>query len=115
MTTDSVTFADRYGPWALVLGASHGIGASFARQIAERGLNVVLVARHADPLEETAATLRAATGVEVRTLAVDLTTPDMLDRLVEGTRDLDVGLVVYNAGGTDAVGRFVEGPATRRR
>lgn len=114
MTThDTLAFADRYGPWALVLGASHGIGASFARQIAERGLSVVLVARHADKLEVTAQEIRDVTGVDVRTLAVDLTAADMLDRLQAGTRDLDVGLVVYNAGGTDAVGRFVEGPLAR--
>jgi short-subunit dehydrogenase len=106
-------FVERYGPWALVLGASHGIGASFARAIGERGVNVVMVARPGDGLDAHAAEVRAGTGVDVRTLEVDLTAADMLDRIVEATHALDIGLVAYVAGGTDAVGRFVEGPASR--
>jgi short-subunit dehydrogenase len=113
MSDGSPSFSDRYGPWALVLGASHGIGASFARQIAERGVNVVLVARALAALQETADEIRSASGVDVRAVSVDLTAPTMLDDLVRGTEDLDLGLVVYNAGGTDAIGRFVEGPASR--
>ncbi|MFA5884701.1 MAG: SDR family NAD(P)-dependent oxidoreductase [Acidimicrobiia bacterium] len=111
--TETTSFTDRYGPWAVVLGASHGIGASFARQIAERGVNVVMVARPEDGLAAAATEVGAQTGVHVRPLEIDLTTPDMLDHLATGTQDLDVGLVAYVAGGTDAVGRFVEGPAAR--
>lgn len=110
---ETTSFPDRYGPWAVVLGASHGIGASFARQIAERDVNVVMVARPEDGLAAAAAEVRTETGVEIRPLEIDLTAPDMLGDLVAGTEDLDVGLVAYVAGGTDAVGRFVEGPAAR--
>jgi short-subunit dehydrogenase len=106
MTDD---FSSRYGPWALVLGASNGIGAAFARQIADRGVNVVLVARSPGPLEEAAAEIAAAAGVETRALAVDLTVDDMLERLATGTEDLDVGLVVYNAG-ADHVDYFLRRP-----
>ena len=107
------SFTDRYGPWAVVLGASHGIGGSFARQIAEQGVNVVMVARPDDGLEAAAAAVRAATGVAVRALEVDLIADDMLDRLAAGTADLDVGLVACVAGGTDSVGRFLDHPAAR--
>src|SRR5262245_45191200 len=102
-------FSTRYGPWALVLGASNGIGAAFARQIAEAGVNVVLVARSAGPLDATAAEIAAATGVETRALAVDLTADDMLEQLAAGTAGLDVGLVVYNAG-ADQVDYFLRRP-----
>ena len=47
-------FVERYGPWAVVAGASEGIGASFSRKLAERGCNLVLLARRAGPLEELA-------------------------------------------------------------
>jgi short-subunit dehydrogenase len=102
-------FSARYGPWALVLGASHGIGAAFARQIADRGVNVVMVARSAGPLEAAAAETADATGVETRALPVDLTADDVLAQLAAGTDDLDVGLVVYNAG-ADQVGYFLGRP-----
>ena len=99
-------FAHRYGPWALVAGASEGIGASFAHQIAGAGINVVLVARRAQSLAATADEIRAATSVDVRTVAVDLTADDMIDHLRAATDDLDVGLLVYNAGATHGAIRF---------
>jgi short-subunit dehydrogenase len=102
-------FSARYGPWALVLGASNGIGAAFARQIAEQGVNVAIVARRVGPLEEAAADIAGATGVETRALPVDLTADDMLDQLAAGTNDLDLGLVVYNAG-ADQVDYFLRRP-----
>jgi uncharacterized protein len=102
-------FSARYGPWALVLGASNGIGASFARQIADAGVNVVMVARRAGPLEETAAEIASATGVETRAVAVDLTADDMLEQLAAATDGLDLGLVVYNAG-ADQVEHFLRRP-----
>jgi len=106
-------FAARYGPWALVLGASHGIGASFAREIAGHGVNLVMVARPDDGLDEAAARTRADFDVEVRAFEVDLIADDMLDHLAAGTADLDVGLVACVAGGTDSVGRFLDHPADR--
>ena len=102
-------FADRYGAWALVVGGSTGLGAACARESAARGLDIVLTARRAEPLQELAAELRARTGVAVRTFAGDIgdagTAPRLLD-LVDG---LDVGLLVYNAAG-ERVGTFHESP-----
>lgn len=91
------SFADRYGPWALVAGASEGLGAAFAEALAAAGLHVVLVARTASTLEALAAALRERYGVQVRTLAVDLGAPDLEALVVEATRDLPMGLLVYNA------------------
>ena len=69
-----MTDLSRYGPWAVVTGGSEGVGRSFALQLAEAGIHVLLVARRAEPLDATAAECRAH-GVEARPLAVDLTSP----------------------------------------
>jgi len=92
------TYAERYGPWGLVTGASSGIGAEFARDIAARGLNVVMVARRGDRLEKLAEELREKHGVQVRTVSADLADPDFMKPIEAATKDLDVGLVVNNAG-----------------
>ena len=91
-------FRARYGPWALVAGATEGIGREFARQLAGRGIHLVLVARRQAPLEETAAELRARHAVEVRTAALDLAGEDLIERLRPALEELEVGLLVYNAG-----------------
>jgi uncharacterized protein len=87
-------FADRYGPVAVVTGASSGIGWAFAEELAERRLDLVLVARRADRLEALAASL--PTRAEV--LPVDLAQADAPRRIMEATQGRDVGLVVSNAG-----------------
>lgn len=91
-----MTFADRFGPWALVLGASEGLGRALALDVARRGCHVVLVARREDRLAATADEVRAL-GREARAVSLDLAAPDLTDRLRAITRDLDVGLVVYDA------------------
>ena len=90
-------FIARYGPWGLVAGASEGIGASFASALAARGLNLVLLARRAGPLEALAARLAQSHGVRTRVLALDLTSPALDVLVAEGTKDLEVGLLVCNA------------------
>jgi short-subunit dehydrogenase len=105
-----MSFRDRYGPWALVAGASDGIGEAFARRCAERGLSVLLLARREALLTKLAAELRGAHGVEVRPLALDLTAPDLDARVEAATRGLEVGLLVYNAGAVHGVGAFHEQP-----
>jgi len=102
-------FRDRYGPWAVVAGGSLGMGAEYSRQLAARGLDVVLVAEARDPLEELARALAAEHGVATRALVVDLGAADALERVSAATRDLDVGLLVYNAAHS-VVGRFLDVP-----
>lgn len=87
----------KYGPWAVVAGGSEGVGAEFAHQLATAGLHLVLVARTPGPLEATADAARAL-GVEVRTVATDLTDPGAVAAITAATADVEVGLLVYNAG-----------------
>jgi short-subunit dehydrogenase len=105
---------DVYGPWALVTGASSGIGEEFARQAAASGINVVLLARGTERLKEVAGSLRARYGVETRTVAVDLGQDGILNPVAEATDDLDIGLVVSNAGAGNP-GPFISLPRARLR
>src|ERR1700722_19827851 len=98
MTVTDTGFAERYGPWALVAGASEGVGAAYAWAMADRGLNVVLLARREHVLSEVAAAIRADAGVEVRVVAVDLASPDAVGTIVAATDGLDVGMLMYCAG-----------------
>jgi short-subunit dehydrogenase len=103
-------FAQRYGPWALVTGASSGIGREFARQLAARGLNVVLVARRADRLTGLAAELSARPGVAARVVPVDLCHDAFLDPIRAATDGLEIGLLV-NSAGFAQTGPFLDMPA----
>jgi short-subunit dehydrogenase len=98
MVDNEDDFVERYGPWAVVAGASDGTGAAFARAVAARGVHVVLLSRRQAVLDELAADIEQTTGVSARASAVDLTHPDAFPRVVEVTGDLEVGLVMYNAG-----------------
>lgn len=103
--------AERYGPWAVVAGASEGIGAAFARRIAAVGINVVLVARRAALLEKLARELADHHGVDARAVALDLSEPGAERRLFDETAGLGVGLLVYNAGADDHAAYFLDVPA----
>ena len=103
-------FAEKYGPWALVAGASEGVGAAFAEALADRGLNVVLVARRQTALDEVAARIRESSGVETRTLALDLAAPDAAASVTERLADLEIGFVVYCAGADADYTAFLDNP-----
>jgi len=96
-----------FGPWAVVTGASSGIGEAFARALAADGLHLVLVARRTDRLTALGAELSRTHDVEHRVLTVDLARPDGPATVVEATTGTDVGLLVSNAGAGHP-GRFVE-------
>jgi uncharacterized protein len=97
----------RFGPWALVTGASSGIGKEFARQIAASGINVVLVARREGLLKEAGVEVSKRYGVEHRIVVLDLSREGFIEQLAPATNDLDIGLVVSNAG-TGNPGAFLK-------
>jgi uncharacterized protein len=96
----------KFGPWAIVTGASSGIGEEFARQLAASGLNLVLVARRLPMLESLGQQLSAQFGVACRAVGVDLCDENFLRQLASATHDLDVGLLISNAGAV-TLGEFL--------
>lgn len=88
----------RYGPWAVVTGASSGLGKAFAHHLARAGLNVVLASRSTDRLHAIGLDLATDHGIDHRVVGVDLSAPDGAQALLAATADLDVGLLVSNAG-----------------
>ena len=104
-------FAEQYGPWAIVAGASEGVGSAFAEEVARRGSNVVLLARRRRVLEEIADRIYSASpAIQVHVLAIDLAQPDA-ELLIKATGDLEVGLLMYNAGADVNYKPFLDSPA----
>ena len=101
-----------YGEWALVTGASAGIGTAFATRLATQGINVVLVARRADRLEALADALGRANRVQTRVVPEDLERDGAVERIEARVADLPIGILVNNAG-FSAVGRFEQVPRDR--
>jgi uncharacterized protein len=96
---------DKYGPWAVIAGASEGTGAEYARQLAAFGINCLLVARRSEPLQQLARELTDAYRVQTRVLSVDLATAEAADRIKAAAADIEVGLYVSNAG-ADSTGKY---------
>ncbi|XWN33632.1 MAG: SDR family oxidoreductase [Devosia sp.] len=92
------TFVDRYGPMALVTGASDGIGAAFCDELAANGFDLILTARRTDRLEALAAKIGEAHGVATHVLALDLSEPSSVEALIVFADEHDVGLLVNCAG-----------------
>lgn len=98
-----------YGPWAVVTGASSGLGRAVAEHLAAAGFDLVLAARSTEALESLGAELAHEHGTSSRIVTVDLGEPDAATRLLDATADLDVGLLVSNAG-AGRPGRLLEQP-----
>src|SRR5688500_17378717 len=105
-------FADKYGPWALVVGASDGCGALFAERLAREGVDVVLVARRDQVLQDVAAVIGERTSSATKTVAVDLTEPDAAQTIIQATADLDIGMLVYCAGADPNYQPFLANPVS---
>lgn len=95
---NAVAFTQRYGPWAVVTGASDGIGRAFAERLAATGLNVVLVARRRALLESLAIDLGRRYGITCQVIEADLADRGAVQRIVDAVDDRDVGLAVAAAG-----------------
>ena len=103
-----------YGDWALITGGSSGIGAALARQCAESGMNLVLVARSQAKLETQAQQFREEFGIEVRTISADLSVADGTDAITKGVEDIEIGLLVPCAA-VESTGYFVDDPLERHQ
>jgi short-subunit dehydrogenase len=102
-----MTDLGRYGPWAVIAGASEGIGEHAARQLAADGFSLVLVSRRQKVLDDLRASILASSpDVDVRCIALDLATDSAGRELLDATSDLDVGLLFYNAGADTGPVRF---------
>lgn len=105
-------FKEKYGPWAIVTGSSSGIGAEFANQLAAYGINVILVARRKAMLDSLATELKEKYKVECMTIESDLSKDGFQFDILDATKDLDVGMVVNNAG-MNCEGQFYRGSLDR--
>ncbi len=102
-------FKQIYGPWALITGASSGIGRAMSEQLAQQGLNIVAVARNQANLDELKDSLETRFSVKVRTLSADLSDPQASYDIDKQTTDLDIGLLIPNAG-IENNGAFIDNP-----
>jgi short-subunit dehydrogenase len=103
-------FRERYGSWALIAGASEGVGLAFAHALAEREVNVVLLSRRQSVLDTVAADLQGKWGIHTRPLAVDLAAPGAARLVTERTADVEVGLFIYCAGADANFVQFLDAP-----
>lgn len=107
----SESFAQQYGPWALIAGGSEGIGLSFAHQLAAAGLNLVLLARNETALDAARESiLTSFPAVVVRTHTIDLTNAGLSSHIEEITNGLEIGLLIYNAGAMHGAELFLDAP-----
>lgn len=98
---------ERYGAWAVVTGASSGIGKALAEALAMQGLNLVLVARRKPLLEELDSRLRQQHNIDVKVIAADLSSSNGMATIDDITANLDVGLLVA-AAGFGSSGAFID-------
>lgn len=101
-----MVFRERYGPWAIVAGASEGTGRSFAHRLAQQGVSCILIALDG-PLDEVADEVRGY-GVECLTARIDLSREDAFTRIVEAAGDREIGLYIANAGGDANASRYLD-------
>lgn len=102
----------RYGRWALITGASTGIGLEFARQLALEGMNVALVARRGDVLSARAEELSREFGVEAVAITHDLVDEGVVEALFLRLDGKEISLVIMNAG-AETTGHFAKVPLDR--
>src|ERR1700730_10565582 len=102
-------FKEKYGPLALVAGASEGMGAAYARALAMKGLNLIIVARRKKNLDTLAQELIQQYHIEVETVSYDLSSPDATEQIMSATTGRQINFMVYNAA-LSYIGPFVNNP-----
>lgn len=105
LTTDE--FRSRYGPWAFIAGASHGLGEEFARQLAALGINCVLLSRRASVLTALKDELEGRYAIDCLVIELDLSDENASRTIKEALGDREVGLMVYNAGAPPFTDHFL--------
>lgn len=110
MPLSDQAYQQQYGPWALIAGASEGIGLAFADQLAAKGINLVLLSRSAVKLKDAAAILADKYDIEIKVVAADLTDENCLDTIRLQTDDVEIGMLIYNAGAVHGAELFHDEP-----
>ena len=105
-----MSLAEKYGPWALIAGASEGIGEAFAMQLATQGINLVLLSRSTEKLAALQRKLASSSDVQTRQLAVDLCDDNLMDVVAPACDDIEIGMLVYNAGAVHGADLFLDDP-----
>ena len=107
-TNPTASLADRYGPWAVIAGASEGTGRAFAQQLAAAGIHCILIARREQPLRALADEIRRDHGVDCVIASIDLSMPDACEQVKAAVGDREVGLFIANAGADPNGARFLD-------
>ncbi len=112
MSSQHTISKEKYGPWALITGGTSGIGKALAEQLAESGLNLILVARRKPLLEQVATELKNRFHIHVKTIQADLSDPTAVDTLKTELQDFNIGLFIPNAA-VENHGDFVDSSLER--
>lgn len=96
--SEKISLMKKYGEWALVTGASSGIGKELAKTLAEIGFNLILVARSKSTLEDLSKTFIDKYKIKVNIIPEDLINNDTFNKIVEQTKNINIGLLVNSAG-----------------
>ena len=97
----------KYGDWAIVTGASSGIGLELATQLATAGFNLVITSRHVDKLQNVEEQLKVNSNIQIKIIASDVSNKEGIDKIIQATQGINVGLLVVSAGyGTS--GNFID-------
>jgi len=98
---------NKYGQWAIITGASSGIGLELATQLASAGFNLIISSRHFEKLQAVEKQLKSISKIDIKIVAADLSETEGIDKIILATQGLNVGLLVVSAGyGTS--GNFID-------